>query len=69
VFQHLDGLEKEYDYVLASLSDPEVIADNRRLREASKRHRQLEPVVLAYRELGHVSGDLEVARPPLRNRR
>jgi hypothetical protein len=32
VFQHLDGLEKEYDYVLASLSDPEVIADNRRLR-------------------------------------
>jgi peptide chain release factor 1 len=62
VFEHLEGLEKEYDYVLASLSDPEVIADNRRRREASKRHRELEPVVLAYRRLLGATADLQVAR-------
>jgi peptide chain release factor 1 len=62
VFEHLSGLDREYEYVLASLSDPEVIADNRRLREASRRHRELEPVVRAYRELTRVAGDLEVAK-------
>ena len=62
MFEHLSGLDREYEYVLASLSDPEVIADNRRLREASKRHRELEPVVRAYRELTRVTGDLEVAK-------
>jgi peptide chain release factor 1 len=62
VFERLSGLEKEYDHVLASLSDPEVIADQRRLREVSKRHRDLEPVVRAYRQLMSATGDLEVAK-------
>jgi peptide chain release factor 1 len=62
VFERLSGVEKEYDYVLASLSDPEVLADNRRLREASRRAHELEPVVTAYRELMSVTGDLEVAK-------
>jgi peptide chain release factor 1 len=62
VFERLGGLEKEYDYVLASLSDPEVIADNKRRRDASKRLSELEPVVLAYRQLQAVTGDLDVAK-------
>jgi peptide chain release factor 1 len=62
VFERLDGLEKEYDYVLASLSDPDVIADNRRRREASQRLAELEPIVTAYRELQRATADLDVAR-------
>jgi peptide chain release factor 1 len=62
VFDRLSGVEKEYDYVLARLSDPEVLADNRRLREASKRAHELEPVVTAYREMMSATGDLEVAK-------
>ncbi len=62
MLERLGALEKEYEYLLASLSDPEVIADNRRRRDAGRRVSELEPVVTAYRELGRVTGDLEVAR-------
>jgi peptide chain release factor 1 len=65
VLDRLQALEREYDFVLASLSDPEVIADNRRLREASKRHRELEPIVLAYRDHAAVTEDLALARQML----
>jgi peptide chain release factor 1 len=62
MLERLSGLEREYEFVLAQLSDPEVIADNRRRREVSKRLRDLEPVVLVYRDHVRVSGDLAVAR-------
>jgi peptide chain release factor 1 len=58
----LAGLENEYETVLIQLSDPDVIADQRRLREVSRRHRELEPVVAAYREYQAVASDLATAR-------
>ena len=58
-------LEKEYETVLIQLSDPAVISDQRRLREVSKRHKELEPIVAAYREYGRVAGDLDTAREML----
>jgi peptide chain release factor 1 len=58
----LASLENEYETVLIQLSDPEVIADQRRLREVSRRHRELEPVVAAYREYRAVASDLATAR-------
>ncbi|HEY1734068.1 MAG TPA: PCRF domain-containing protein, partial [Acidimicrobiales bacterium] len=61
MLDRLSGLERDYEFVLAQLADPEVIADNRRLREASKRHHELEEVVLVYREHQRVAGDLGVA--------
>ena len=62
MLDRLAVLEKEYETVLIQLSDPAVISDQRRLREASRRHKELEPVVAAYREYGRVAGDLGTAR-------
>jgi peptide chain release factor 1 len=50
MLERLADLEKEYDDVLRRLSDPDVIADQRALRDESRRHKQLEPIVQRYRE-------------------
>ncbi len=65
MFERLTGLAKEYDYLEAQLYDPEVVADPRTLREVSKRHRELAPVVAAYRRMVEVHGDIGAAREML----
>ena len=65
MLERLESLEREYEVVLAQLSDPAVISDQRRLREVSRRHKQLEPVVEALREYRSASGDLDAAREML----
>jgi peptide chain release factor 1 len=65
VLDRLPGLEREYELVLAQLADPDVIADRARFRDASRRHRELEPVVLAARERRRVEGDLGAAKEML----
>ena len=65
MFERLDELVAEYDNVLGQLSDPIVIGDQRRLREVSKRHHELEPLVQAYRSYREVEGDLGVAKEML----
>jgi peptide chain release factor 1 len=62
MLERLSGLEREYEFVLAQLADPDVMADNRKLREVSKRLHDLEPVVLVYRDHLRVAGDLGVAK-------
>jgi peptide chain release factor 1 len=62
VLDRLAALEKEYDDVLARLADHEVIADPRALLEASRRHKELEPVVLAYRDYRQARDDRDAAR-------
>jgi len=62
VFEKLDGLEAEYEAVLAQLSDPAVLSDQRRLVEVSRRHRELEPLVAALRSYRAAEEDLRVAR-------
>jgi peptide chain release factor 1 len=62
VLDRLAALEKEYEDVLLDLSDNEVLTDQRRLREVSRKHKQLEPIVLAYRDYRSAHEDLEVAK-------
>jgi peptide chain release factor 1 len=62
VLERLEGLEREYEAVLIQLSDPEVVGDSKRLREVSRRHRELEPVVLAFRDYRAANEDLAAAR-------
>ncbi len=62
MLDRLSDLEREYEEVLLRLSDNEVLSDQRRLREESRKHKQLEPIVAAYREYRTSVGDLEVAR-------
>ena len=62
MFERLDELVAEYETVLLQLSDPAVIADQRRLRDVSRRQHELEPIVSAYRSYRAAEGDLEAAR-------
>jgi peptide chain release factor 1 len=62
VLERLEGLEREYEAVLIQLADPDVVGDPRKLRDVSRRHRDLEPVIEAYREYRSASDDLDAAR-------
>ena len=65
MFERLAGLETEYEDVLIRLSDPDVFADQRAYVALSRRLKELEPLVLAFRERRAVSGDLEAAKEML----
>jgi peptide chain release factor 1 len=62
VLERLQDLEGEYDAVEAQLADPDVLSDHARLRQVSKRHKELTPVVDAYRRYLVLQSDLEAAR-------
>jgi peptide chain release factor 1 len=61
VLDRLESLEREYEAVLIQLSDPDVIADQGRLRQVSKRYKELDPVIQAYREYRSAAGDADAA--------
>jgi peptide chain release factor 1 len=65
VLERLAGLEGEYDGVLEALSDPAVLRDQRRLRDVSRRHKVLAPIVEAYHDYQRAESDLAVAREML----
>jgi peptide chain release factor 1 len=65
VLDRLEDLQREYESVLIQLSDPDVIADSRRLRDVSRRHKELEPVVAVYRDYKAAQGDLGAAEEML----
>ena len=65
MFGRLDGLENEYEDVLVRLSDPNVFADQRAYVTLSKRMKELEPIVLAFREHRATTGDLQAAKEML----
>ena len=59
--ERLQDLEGEYDAVEAQLADPAVLADPNRLRDASRRHKQLTPLVTTYRRYVARQADLDAA--------
>jgi peptide chain release factor 1 len=59
--ERLQGLEGEYDAVEAQLADPAVLADPARLRDASRRLKQLTPLVDTYRRYQARQADLDAA--------
>jgi len=65
VLDRLAGLESEYETTLIQLSDPAVIADQRKLRDVSRRHKELAPVVETFREYRAIASDLVTAREML----
>ncbi len=65
MLERLAGLAHEYELVVAELSDPDVLADQRRLREVMRRHHDLEPIVEVYEQYRQVAGDIEAAREML----
>jgi peptide chain release factor 1 len=62
VLERFVEVEREYEEVLHQLADPGVVSDRARFRDLSRRHKQLEAMVRAYREREVAAEDLEVAR-------
>ncbi|MBV9283921.1 MAG: peptide chain release factor 1 [Acidimicrobiia bacterium] len=65
MLERLADLEQEYEDVLRKLADPEVISDQRALRDVSRRHKQLEPIVQRYREYRRAVNELAEAKQML----
>jgi peptide chain release factor 1 len=62
----LDHLVDRHEEVSASLSDPEILADNEKLKSLSKEFAKLEPIIKVYRAFLSAEGDLSAAEE-LRN--
>jgi peptide chain release factor 1 len=60
--ERLAEWEREHEAVLAALGDPEVVGDQARLRDASRRHKDLEALIGAGRRLARAEQDVAVAR-------
>ncbi|MGH9101487.1 MAG: peptide chain release factor 1 [Acidimicrobiales bacterium] len=58
----LSELREEHASVLSQLADPDVFSDQRRFRDLSRRHKELEAVMVADAAARETSGDLEAAR-------
>src|SRR5437764_7791767 len=50
MLERLADLEREYEAVLELLADAAVISDQCALRDVSRRHKELEPIVQRYRD-------------------
>lgn len=62
MFERLTSVDDEYSALEAALSDPEVLADPRRLRDTSRRYKQLGPLVDCLRRYRGRADDADVAR-------
>ena len=62
MYDRLAALEKEYEDVLARLSEPGVASDQAAFRQLSRRHKQLEDIVRAYRGHQEAAADLGAAK-------
>ena len=69
MFERLEEIERTYEDVERQLADPDVIADQGRLIELSRRHAELAEVVRAYRAWRQAGEDLTTARQLYREER
>jgi peptide chain release factor 1 len=67
MLDRLADLEREFQEAEARMGDPDLIADQARYQELTRRYRELEPIVAAYRELRERTDDLGAAREMLRD--
>jgi peptide chain release factor 1 len=65
VDERLSGLERELDEVEAELADPATVRDQVRLRDLSRRHKELGEIVATWRHLQRSRQDVETAREML----
>jgi peptide chain release factor 1 len=62
VQDRLESIEQDYVELEASLGSPEVLEDQSKLRDATRKYKQMTPLVACIRELRAARGDAEVAR-------
>ena len=62
MFDRLQTLEDEFVSLEASLSDPDIVSDQGRLRDVSRRYKDMTPVVDCIRRYRARTADAEAAR-------
>jgi peptide chain release factor 1 len=62
VQDRLESIEKDYVELEESLGSSEVLGDQSKLREATRKYKQMTPLVACIRELREARGDADVAR-------
>src|SRR2546423_15506258 len=65
MLERLAGVEQEYEDVLRQLAAPAVMGDQHSLRDVSRRHKELEPIVQRYREYRRAVDQLGEAKQML----
>ncbi|MHB8681304.1 MAG: peptide chain release factor 1 [Acidimicrobiales bacterium] len=63
--ERLAAWEREQQKVLDALADPAVVGDQARLRDVSRRHKELEALITTGRRLASAEGDVAAARDML----
>jgi peptide chain release factor 1 len=58
----LESIERDYTELEVSLGSPEVLGDQNRLREASRKYKQLTPLIQCIRDLRQAKGDADAAK-------
>ena len=62
VFDRLQAVEDRYEQLNELLSDPEIVSDNKKLREYSKEQSDISQTVEAYREYKEVKSQIQDAK-------
>lgn len=61
----LDAIRARFDEIGTALTNPEIIADNKKFGELSKEYRSLEKIVISYNEYRKVLDDIEFYKEAL----
>ena len=62
ILEKLEGLSERLEEVSSLLGDPEIIADQRRFRDLSREHAELQPVVACFNRYRALVDEIENAR-------
>lgn len=60
--ERIAKLEVEYEEVVEELADPAIYSDQKRFREISRRHKELESIVFTFRQLKSAQDDISTAK-------
>jgi peptide chain release factor 1 len=61
MMDRLDGIERDYAELEASLGDPDIVGDQNKLRDASRLYKQMTPIVQCIRTIRETQGNAEAA--------
>ncbi|MBL8191996.1 MAG: PCRF domain-containing protein, partial [Acidobacteria bacterium] len=67
MFEKLEAIEKTYEDLTEQMTDNEIISDQARYTKIAKQHRELEPIVVKFREIKKLDSDIQGNKEILRD--
>jgi len=62
MIDRLESIERDFEELESSLGDPDIVGDQNKLRDASRRYKQMTPIVACIRRIRATRGNAEAAR-------